>query len=143
VKKPHPSAKEASLTSPQKPASTPQGEKQLSRDVVLLGGPTEDKKGLRVLRARDQSIEVGEVRPLSPGQPIYSDVVRLHPRKEAPFVCDVETTYAAPQNTAPSDSKDRRLTGAGPAQVASRAYRDNWDAIWSTDDRTGNGSQLN
>src|SRR5690606_3054054 len=126
-------AKEASLASPA--ISTSQGATpKPSRDVVLIGGPTDDKKGLRVLRARDQSIEVGEVRPLAPGQPIYSDVVRLHPRKEAPFVCDVETTYShsergAPQETASSDVSSRRLTGAGPAQVASRAYRDNWDAI--------------
>lgn len=90
------------------------------RDVVLVHGLTDDRKGLKVLRARSEGIEVGEVRPLSEGQPISSDVVRLRPRKETPYICDVETTYSPPRKN------------SGPAQVATRAYRDNWDQIWSS-----------
>lgn len=102
-----------------------------ARDVVWIHGMTEDKKGLKVLRARDDSLEAGEVRPLAEGQPITSDVVRLKPRQGTPFVCDVETEVSMDelrQRTAPARS--------GPAQVASAAYRQNWDQIWSKSERS-------
>ncbi len=99
------------------------------QDVVLIHGLSEDKKGLRVLRARNDEVQIGEVRPLVEGQPITSDVVRLKPRAGMPFLCDVETEVAVsgPQPT-PAQAPQAR---SGPAQVASRAYRDNWDTIWS------------
>lgn len=122
------------------------------QDVVLVQGVTDDRKGLRVIRARDQRIEAGEVRPLKEGQPITSDVVKLHPRKGVPFLCDVETTYSPPRpassKNAPSSVKSisnrsGRPTTAGPAQVASPAYRENWDAIWSKSPQGKGSSDLN
>ncbi len=86
---------------------------------------TDDKKGLRVLRARNDSIEAGEVRPLAEGQAITSDVVRLKPRQGLPYVCDVETEISM------SELRGRQPKRSGPAQVSSRAYRDNWDTIWA------------
>lgn len=95
-----------------------------SSDVVLVHGRTEDKKGLRVLRARNEQLEIGEVRPIEEGKPLQGDIVRLKPRPGLPLVCDVETEFKAP---APP-------TGArhpGPARVATAAYRQNWDTIWN------------
>jgi hypothetical protein len=121
-------------------------------DVVLIHGVTEDGKGLRVLRAQGERLELGQVRPLEEGKPLQGDVVKLTPRPEAPFVCDVETQVkvverapAAVRSTTSSAKADSanaerpaKSDGApehrrkGPPQVASRAYRENWDAIWPT-----------
>jgi len=97
-------------------------------DVVLIQGRTEDQKGLRVLRARADRLELGEVRPLEQGKPILGDVVKLEPRPGLPFVCDVKTEFRHPE--AAQDTAPRRRH-PGPAQVSSDAYRSNWDAIWS------------
>lgn len=99
-----------------------------ARDVALVGGPTEDRKGLRVLRAREDRLEVGEVRPLEQGQPITGEVVRLRPRPGAPRICDVETQLSAEELARAQGG--RSLSHAGPAQVASDKYRANWDAIY-------------
>jgi hypothetical protein len=89
-------------------------------DVVLLHSPTEDGGGVRVVRARQGQVEVGEVRPIAEGKPITGEVVTLKPRPDAPRVCDVDVQYAA---------KETRGS-AGPAQVATDAYRDNWEATF-------------
>src|SRR5512147_3112508 len=92
------------------------------QDVALLCGPTEDRKGTRILRARQGTIEAGEIRPAREGQPLGGqELVRLHPRPEAPAVCDVEVLHA---NEASAKPLDR------PAQVATDAYRRNWDRIF-------------
>lgn len=108
-----------------------------SEDVVLVHGVTEDQKGLRVLRKRDERLEIGEVRPVVAGAPLYGDLVKLRPRKDAPFLCDVETQFspdhlrrASASDSAP-DSAQRRGTLHGPAQVATESYRENWDKIWN------------
>jgi len=114
-----------------------------SQDVVLIHGLSEDKKGLRVLRARNDQVEVGEMRPLVEGQPITSDVVRLKPRTGMPLLCDVETEVAV-SGPQPSLSKAHQVR-TGPAQVANNAYRDNWDTIWSRSATSplGDPSKLN
>lgn len=95
-------------------------------DVVLLGPPTADGEGVRVLRAREDRIEAGEMRPIKDGAPIHGEIVKLSPREGAPHVCDVEVTYAAPKRaSAPSDGR-----GKGPAQVATHGYRAGWDEIF-------------
>lgn len=123
-------------------SSTVQGGKEPSpvergKDMVLVHGVTEDRKGWKVLRARDQRVELGEVRPVVEGQPLTSDVVRLHPRPEAPLVCDVETQFSLPQ------AKKESHARSGPAQVATQAYRDNWDTIWSRSVTAPGSSELN
>lgn len=115
-------------------------------DVVLVHGRTEDQKGLRVLRARESGIEVGEVRPLEEGKPIDGDVVKLVPRADAPYLCDVETQVSLDELRKKSAALRGGASGgggpsrtdvattrkkSGPAQVATDAYRANWDAIWS------------
>jgi len=98
-------------------------------DVVILGGPTNDGEGVRVMRVRDESVGLGEVRPMKDGVPIAGEVVKLRPRETAPAVCDVEVLHPAP---APA------RTGSGPAKVASDAYRDNWDRVFRAPDRALN-----
>lgn len=82
-----------------------------------------------MLRQRAEQLEVGIVRPLVSGKPIVGEVVRLEPRPEAPRLCDVHVEVAAPLPSRP--------TSKGPAQVASAAYRANWDQIWSRPTREG------
>ncbi len=90
------------------------------RDVVLLGPKTSDGEGVHVLRARENRLETGELRNLVDGRPITGEIVKLSPREDNPRVCDVvERFEATPQPRT-----------KGPAQVATRAYRDNWDEVF-------------
>lgn len=91
-------------------------------DVALIHGRTEDGRGLRILRRRQDRIEAGAVMPLEPGKPIVGEVVRLEPRKESPLLCDVHVEYTPPQESRP--------TTTGPAQVATDQYRQNWDLVF-------------
>lgn len=97
-------------------------------DVVVLGPPTPDGEGVRVLRAREERIEAGELRALKEGKPITGEIVSLEPRKENPRVCDVKSSYA-PTTAAPKK---------GPAQVANERYRENWDEVFARPDRSLN-----
>lgn len=98
-------------------------------DVVVLGPPTPDGEGVRVLRARQEHIETGELRALKEGKPITGEIVSLEPRKENPRVCDVRSSYSAPSTSAPKK---------GPAQVATEKYRENWDEVFASRDRSLN-----
>lgn len=95
-------------------------------DVVVLGPPTPDGEGVRVLRAREERIEAGELRALKEGKPITGEVVSLEPRKENPRVCDVKSSYAPSSSPAASSGPKK-----GPAQVASAKYRENWDEVFA------------
>ncbi len=101
--------------------SSPQTEKT---DVVLLGPPTPDGAGVHVLRARDERIEAGELRTLEEGRPITGEVLTLAPRKDNPRLCDVKESYVPNAPGAQQKTK-------GPAQVATQAYRDNWDEVFA------------
>src|SRR4051812_14009382 len=95
-------------------------------DVALIHGKTADGEGLRIIRQRDDRVEIGAVRPLKQGAPIVGEVVTLTPRPEFPLLCDVKVELEAP-----AAAKDRmEASRHGPAQVATAAYRDNWDRIW-------------
>jgi hypothetical protein len=107
-------------------ADGPQKENGDAFDVVLMHGPTEDGEGARVLRARPGRIDAGEVRPMREGRPVVAggEVVRLEQRAEAPSLYDVHVECKIP--AAPAAPVDRSQ-GGGPPQVATRAYRENWD----------------
>ena len=95
-------------------------------DVVWVHGKTVDGAGAQVLRARPGRIEAGEVRPVEQGRPILpgAQVVELSPREAAPNLYDVKVQYeAAPRPTAAPALPAQH----GPAQVATRAYRESWD----------------
>ena len=102
-----------------------------SKDVALVIRPTDDHKGVHVLRKRspDSPVELGEVRPIAHGQPIAGEVVSMTPREGHPFVCDVKTEVEPQHNHRLTDSVSTR---PGPAQVASARYRQNWETIWGT-----------
>jgi hypothetical protein len=105
-------------------------------DVVVLGPPTADGAGVHVLRARPQGLETGELRNLQEGRPITGEIVTLAPRKDNPRICDVKESYALPKRTAgasasTSSSSPHTKKAKGPAQVATQAYRDNWDEVFA------------
>ena len=94
-------------------------------DVVFVHSPTESGDGLRVLRAREDRIEVGELRPLAEGRAIHGEVVRLSPREGEPRLFDAQTLVEAPEARG-ADKGDRQ----GPPQFATDAYRRGWEAIF-------------
>src|SRR5687767_7563831 len=96
-------------------------DEQSKSDVVVLGPPTADGSGVHVLRAREERIETGELRNVEEGRPISGEIVTLAPRKENPRICDVKDSYRAP-----AEPQQK-----GPAQVATQAYRDNWDEVFA------------
>jgi hypothetical protein len=97
-----------------------------SEDVALIHGKTPDGEGLRIIRKREDRLELGAVRPLKEGTPITGEVVTLTPRPDFPLLCDVKVEVAAP-----NAGTDVATTRHGPAQVATDQYRENWDRIWT------------
>lgn len=96
-------------------------------DVALAHGPTEDGEGTRVIRLKDGAVSVGELRPAREGTPLAgSELVRLHPRNDAPALCDVEVLH---DGTAPAQPQ-RNQRSAGPARIASAAYRRGWGQVF-------------
>jgi hypothetical protein len=96
------------------------------RDVVFVHSPTVEGEGFRVVRAREDRVEVGEIRPMKEGHPITGEVVRLKPRKDEERLFDVEVLLEKPASAAAETSR------TGPAQVATDAYRAGWNAIFGT-----------
>jgi hypothetical protein len=96
-------------------------------DVLFVHSPAESGEGLRVIRKRDETIEVGEIRAVREGQPLHGDLVKLKRRQEHERLFDVEVLATREElrgAAAPA------LGHAGPARVATDAYRSNWDAIF-------------
>ncbi|MGK4005811.1 hypothetical protein WMF31_24510 [Sorangium sp. So ce1036] len=93
-----------------------------SQDVVFIHGPVEQGEGFRVIRSREDRIEIGELRPTEHGRPLTGDLVKLTQRPEHGRLFDVEVLVPAPHA-----AEARR---AGPAQVATDTYRSNWEAIF-------------
>jgi hypothetical protein len=96
-------------------------------DVALVCGVSEDGQGVEVIRKRGDRLETGTVRRLEAGKPIHGEIVRLRPRPQAPFLCDVEVEFS------PREQRGERATlaaNSGPAQVATENYRKNWDAVY-------------
>ena len=104
-----------------RPAATP------ASDVVILGPPTADGAGVHVLRAREEKVEIGELRALEEGRPIVGEVVMLAPRKDNPRVCDVKDSYRAPGSPG---ATALTIAHKGPAKVSTEAYREGWDEIF-------------
>ena len=114
---------------PDKPDDSHDGDSAQKRDVALIHGRTADGEGLRILRQREQRLELGEIRPLKEGRPIQGEVVASlsKPRPDFPLLCDV--SVALPAREAPGDAP-RRARKSGPAQVATDSYRENWDVVF-------------
>jgi hypothetical protein len=98
-------------------------------DVVLIRGISEDGQAMAVLRARDNRVEAGVVRPVKEGESATGELVKLKPRADFPLLCDVEVEL--PEGTVNATGGSDCDSRTGPAQVATPSYRANWDAIWS------------
>ncbi len=92
-----------------------------AKDLVLVGDRCPRTGGYRVLRQREDRVEVGELHAMREGQPLTGDLVRLHPteRHERVFAC--ETIHA---------SAPRSLPAHGPPQIATATYRRHWEDIF-------------
>jgi len=108
---------------PETPAETSEeAPAKADDDVVMVHRPTDDGQGYHVLRVREGNLELGQVRQIREGSPIHGDVVRLTQRKEHERLYDVEVLVKSPKPPEPPRH--------GPAQVATDAYRTNWDLIF-------------
>lgn len=95
-------------------------------DVVLVHGKTDDGAGLRVIRAKNGELGVGEVRPLKEGQPLgQGEVVSLKPRRDLPLLCDVTVLHEGQKPSLPPSAGQK-----GPPKVSTAIYRDNWERIF-------------
>jgi len=112
-----------------RPSERAVGEKadEKRSDVVLIQGISADGEALAVLRAREDRVEAGIVRSVKEGEVGQGELLKLKPRPESPLVCDVEVQVPANTLNARGGSDAHHH---GPAQVATRTYRENWDAIW-------------
>lgn len=104
--------------------------KRGSKDVMLIHGVSEDGESMAVLRAREDRVEAGVIRTVKEGEVPQGELLKLTPRPETPLICDVETQLPAGVINA-SGGSDRKTSHHGPAQVATREYRSNWDKIWA------------
>jgi hypothetical protein len=112
------------------------------KDVVLPYAPTDDGKGVRVLRAREDSVEAGEVRPAADGQPLHGELVRLKPREDAPALCDVEVLHdARPKKDDAIEAAPQKRSR--PAQVATNQYREHWTQIFGESSKPSTTSKPN
>jgi len=94
-------------------------------DVVFVHGRSDDGTKLAVIRKRGETLSAGVIAAVEQGQPVHGDLVRLHARENTPALFDVEVVYEPPATSRTDDA-------AGPAQVATAAYREGWDSIWGT-----------
>jgi len=92
-------------------------------DVVFVHGPSESGEGYRVIRKRDDAIELGEIRAVEEGKPLHGDLVKLKPRTGSERLFDVEVLVKR-------DELPAGPAHAGPARVATDAYRAGWEAIF-------------
>jgi hypothetical protein len=102
------------------------------KDTLLIHGVSADGETMAVLRAREDRVEAGVLRAVKEGQPFGSgEVLKLTPRPDFPLLCDVEVQVPAHVVNASGGSDSAPQASLGrPAQVATDAYRENWDAIW-------------
>jgi hypothetical protein len=108
--------------SPDDASGAPDGPAEgATRDLVFVHSRNDDG-GFRVLRSREDRIEIGEMRAPREGQPIVGELVKLEPTGEHDQLFACETIMKSPH--APAKAHP------GPAQVATDAYRDGWDAIF-------------
>jgi hypothetical protein len=110
-------------------ASDDQNKDSKDFDVVLVHGKTPDGEGACVLRARPGRLEAGEVRPLREGRPVHGggQILQLAPRPGS-YLYDVKAQYDVPSVGAAQPE----AAHAGPAQVATSAYRESWERTFGT-----------
>lgn len=96
-----------------------------------MGGPTDDGKGVGIVRLREDRIEAGELRAAKEGQPIVGELIRLAKRPEHERLYDVEVLAKGPLADTPRASEAARaLPHKGPAKVSTEAYREGWELVF-------------
>ena len=121
---------------PRDAAPAPEATEARGHDVAFVHGVTEDGAGLRVLRSRPDRLEQAVLRAAKEGQPLTGELVRLTPRKESPLLWNVEVLYGKRDDQA-AESAGAQDARSGPAQVATDAYRRNWDAVFRSKPKPG------
>lgn len=107
----------------QPPRTDEPSAKQPPKDVIFVHSPADKGEGFKVLRAREGSVQLGEVRPVKEGEPLQGDLLKLTPRQEHQRLFDVEVLM--------ENETARGAPALGrPAQVATDDYRRNWDAVF-------------
>ncbi|RLB52900.1 MAG: hypothetical protein DRI90_21690 [Deltaproteobacteria bacterium] len=117
---------------PNPPAETDSEAATEGRDVVFAYSKTDSGDGFRVIRSRDNQLELGEVRELQDSKPVHGDIVKLSPIAGRDQLYDVEVLMEGP--------KTRSTTG--PARVSTEVYREQWEAIFGSKPST-DPSELN
>jgi hypothetical protein len=102
------------------------------RDVLFAYSKTESGDGFRVIRSRDDRIELGEVRELRDSKPVHGDIVKLSPVAGQDKLYDVEVLMEGPKTRSTS----------GPVRVSNEGYRQQWEAIFGSQPST-DPSELN
>ena len=110
------------------------------RDVVLVYGRAKKKGAYKVLRAREERLELGELREAKEGERVDGDLVKLKPREDDRQLFDVEVVAPASETTASPPAAPER---DGPAQVASDSYRKNWDEVFGDRKKPRHSRYLN
>lgn len=123
---PKPSCALAPPAQPERHEAEAGGGPSAPADVMYVHGPTPDGSGVRVVRRREDALELGELRPMQDGKPLHGEVVRLKQRPEHERLFDVEVVVENPERRRAAAGP----SGRGPAQVASATYRSNWDRIF-------------
>ncbi len=103
-----------------------------------MHGVSESGDAYQVIRAREDRIEAGIVKPLQDGVPVDGEVVKLTPRKDMPMLMDVDVQVSVKElgaersepTRAPVSTETPARSRKGPARVSSPSYRNNWDSIW-------------
>jgi hypothetical protein len=103
---------------------------ETGRDVVFVYSRAEGPGAYRVLRRRDDRLELGEVRAPREGEAVSGELVRLKRRKEHALLFDVEVMASREELGLPPAAPSRSARGEGPARVSSDAYRAGWDAVF-------------
>lgn len=112
-------------------ADPPAPPKPKTDDAILVLGKSEH--GHTVLRKRSEAVELGEMRPAQEGKPIHGELVKLTPREDGGGrLFDVETIVARPTVVSKQGAEAASAAKHGPAQVATEAYRANWDAVFGS-----------
>ena len=98
------------------------------KDLGIIVGENEDGSLRMIRKDPEGGISCGDVRPAKNGKPLMgsSELISMDPTEN---LGEYEITQIYSPNPRPAGSKG---TSSGPAQVATEAYRDNYDKIkWS------------
>lgn len=93
---------------------------------MFVRGPSEDGRGLDILRLKNDELSAGELREAKDGQPINGELIKLSQRSEHDRLYDVEVLAEGPRATTTAPAQPRK----GPPKVASDAYRAGWESIF-------------